>query len=175
MRGILLVAAALGVAALAPAQAVAKEGEYVRCSLVADDMTVDGGGFADEATALCEASRWAGGWYVPVVGTWSASDCGSGRVAGRITFDIDYYGRTVVDFDVATTGGTGTGTATAVDGSGTSGSGPIVVNETLTQAPCPRTILEPTPIDVGPVQGEIGGIERWDTPALHSTFTVTFG
>jgi len=177
MRGILRLAVALSVAALAPAQAGAHEGDRMDCNAVWNLTGFsDSDSYAGDAFSVtCESTHGYGGFDTRVEGTWSASDCAKGRVGGRITVEFDdYYGDTVIDFDAPTEGGTGTGTATAVNGDGTRGSGPIVLNETLTQSPCPSEIVAPREWDIGPVSGETGGVGRWDVPVLSASFSLTF-
>ncbi len=160
--GAVVLAAGLSLAAPGAAQA---QQDVVTCAI--DFATLTGtaqagsGAFGGStANATCaHDSPGRGGQYggadATVSGTWSSGSCGTGRLTGQMT--IDSFRPIDVDFDVPTTGGQGTASVHATNEEGATGTGGIVLSETMTQEACPQPLDEPIPIDVGPVQGEIGG------------------
>jgi hypothetical protein len=180
MRGNLLFAAALCAVLLVPAPASAATGDFIQCD-VALLTGFDDDSFSGPASWTdCEYSQeghggsfGGGGWDASLNGTWTASSCGVGRVAGHITVTPEetvWHPTIDVAFDVPTTGGAGGGTATVTGEA--AGSGTIVVAETATQGPCPKAGVTPIRIEEGPVEAEIGGHETSTVPALHTSFVV---
>ena len=119
------------------------------------------GGSTSNATCAHD-SPGRGGQYggadAKVSGTWSSGACGTGQLTGKMT--IDSFRPIEVDFNVPTTGGQGIGRVRATNEDGATGTGGILLTETMTQEACPQPLDEPIPIDVGPVQGHLFGSDH---------------